>query len=112
MKNNKIHPMQKYKEVSNEEIVSSILNTYKKIKNGEFLAKEDLQNIKNFYSYLVINNAIGMLSIYHKNLAYQEMQRYVGNFSYPIDVQKAFLEQYLNLLKDKKESTEDTLKFA
>ncbi len=100
------------KGISNEDIVKSILNTYQKIKDGypiESLFKEDIQNIKNFYSYLTINSAIGMLSNIHRNLAYQEMQNYVGNYSYPIEMKKAFLEKYIELLNYTKSIKEDTL---
>ena len=117
MKNN-IKSIKKYREVANQQLIASILETYEKIKAGytiEMFSLEDLLNIRHFYSYMTLSSAIDMLSVCHKNVAYEEMQSYVGNYPYTIEMKKAFLEQYLKIMEYQKVemNTEETsLKLA
>lgn len=106
------------KSISEEEMnrkYSSIMNTYSKISNhlsfSDF-SMEDLENIKNFYSYITLNSAKEMFSEGAKILAYYEMQKYVGFLNYSEEIKKAFLNQYLEILKSSYYEENDLLKLA
>ena len=101
MTNNKIQFIQKYKEKSNDVIVSSIFATYQKIIDGAYInsfTEEDIRNINQFYTYLTICSAIQLLDAPQKLVAYEEMKNCVGNYPYTLEMKKAFLEQYIKLL--------------
>lgn len=118
MGNNKLYSLKIHKEVDNKVLVTAVFNTYAKIINGytiEMMSEEDINVIKNFYCYLTINSAKDMLSTYHKSEAYEEMQNYVGNYVYPIEMKKAFLNKYLEYLdytKTSEQNVDTYLKFA
>lgn len=89
-----------------EEVILSILNTYFKIIETEdfnelisVLKEEDIKNIEKFYIYLSLESAKNMLHEDAKEVAYEEMQNYVGTLIYSKEIKKAFLETYMNLLE-------------
>lgn len=109
MKDNKIKPIFGYEQVSCTDRMNSIFDTYYKMSRGiifEYLSEEDIQNIKKFYSYLVLENAKGMLNEGAQVLAQSEIEKYVGytNF-YSNGMKKVFLNKYFEWLEYEKTKT-------
>lgn len=101
---------------TNQEIYISIMMTFFKLNAGiavEDLMAEDKRNIKNFYNYITLLGALGMLKEEAKQLAYEEMRKYVGNYQYPKELITIYTEKYLELLEyEQLEEATETLKLA
>lgn len=90
---------------NDDEIKASILKTYSLIVgdvNIDSLNAEDVKNIEDFYIYLSLEGALGMLGEQPRFIAYEEMKRCVGNNGYSSEIKKAYLNAYKELLEYRK----------
>ena len=67
--------------------------------NIDYLNAEDVKNIEDFYIYLSLEGALGMLGEQARFIAYEEMKR---NNGYSSEIKKAYLKAYKELLEYRK----------